>query len=507
MTEMDDSLSAIYRRYLPPLAILLFLSLLALLGCEKKSSTEKAPDEARPAALKPEETKPAGINIKEIRLAVIPEDYDKLGNIIFSADGQQVFYAARKKDRDFIVVATKSGENIGPAYESRSFLVTSLDGRRFAFGGKKGKKKYLVVDNKELKALYYKEVAPSAFSPDGRLVACEVEDREKKEWFIVVSDGEKEVYRSRAYPDTFRQPSFSPNGRLLVYELGEKNKRIVFFFDLAARKIIKEWLCIDSERVGKISFSSDSSRVIFDAQKDGRNFLVLQDVALDEERKTEFPYTSAGQFVLSLDGEKIAYVVNKEGRHFLVVSPWESPAQGKESGPYEAVVPAIFSPDSTIVAYHAMKKGKWRIVVGDKEGPEYDGVGGSAVFTPDGAKIAYPVNKGGHQDKRGFIGGKWVMAVSPTGKPAAVKEGPLYDMVVTPVFSPDGRRIAYRARKGPMENAKRFIVIADAETGKVIKEGSVGDEIWPPVWSADGKATAYGARQGRELWWRVEAVK
>ena len=47
-----------------------------------------------------------------------------------------------------------------------------------------------------------------------------------------------------------------------------------------------------------------------------------------------------------------------------------------------------------------------------------------------------------------------------------------------------------------MENAKRFIVIADAETGKVIKEGRMGDEVWPPVWSADGKAVAYGARIG-----------
>jgi len=43
-----------------------------------------------------------------------------------------------------------------------------------------------------------------------------------------------------------------------------------------------------------------------------------------------------------------------------------------------------------------------------------------------------------------------------------------------------------------MEEGKRFIVIADAETGKVIKEGPVGDEIWPPVWSADGKGSITG---------------
>jgi len=58
-----------------------------------------------------------------------------------------------------------------------------------------------------------------------------------------------------------------------------------------------------------------------------------------------------------------------------------------------------------------------------------------------------------------------------------------------------------------MEAAKRFIVIADAETGKVIKEGRAGDEVWPSVWSADGKQVAYGARIGRELWWKVERVE
>jgi hypothetical protein len=57
-----------------------------------------------------------------------------------------------------------------------------------------------------------------------------------------------------------------------------------------------------------------------------------------------------------------------------------------------------------------------------------------------------------------------------------------------------------------MEKARRFIVIADAGTGKVIKEGPIGDEIWPPVWSADSKAVGYGAKIGRELWWKVEKL-
>ena len=64
----------------------------------------------------------------------------------------------------------------------------------------------------------------------------------------------------------------------------------------------------------------------------------------------------------------------------------------------------------------------------------------------------------------------------------------------------------YGGKADGLEEARRFIVIADAETGKVIKEGRVGDEVWPPVWSADGKTAAYGARIGGELWWKVEKL-
>jgi Tol biopolymer transport system component len=481
-----------------PLAFLLLLSLPPLSGCEKKAPPQKAPEAAKPSATILEAIKPGEINLKETRLATIPEDYDKWSNITFSADGQQAFYKARKKDREFIVVSSTGGENTGPAYESISWLVASLDGRRFAFGGGKGGKKYLVVDNKEQRDLYHEEVAPSSFSPNGRFVACEVGGLKEKKWFIFVSDGEKEVYRSRVYSDTFRPPVFSPDGRLLVYELGKMDKeRTVFFLDVSAGKIIKERLYTDYQ-TGKFSFSSDSSRVIYNVQKEGKNFLVLHDFALNEERKIELPYASSGQFVLSPDGKQIPYIVTKEGKQYLVVSPWENPERGKEYGPYDAITSPIFGPGSTIATYNAVKEGKWRSVVGDREGAKYDGIGGGAppVFSSDGAKIAYPAMKNG----------KWFMVVSPAGKPSAVKEGPAYDMVVTPVFSPDGKYIAYRVRRGSMENAERFIVIADTETGKVIKEGQTGDEIWPPVWSADNKAAAYGARIGRELWWKVETL-
>jgi Tol biopolymer transport system component len=74
-------------------------------------------------------------------------------------------------------------------------------------------------------------------------------------------------------------------------------------------------------------------------------------------------------------------------------------------------------------------------------------------------------------------------------------------MVVTPVFSPDGRHLAYRARK----NGKRFVVLADREAS-VVKEGPVHDAVWQPVFSTDGKHVAYGAVVDNGIWWKVETV-
>ena len=497
-----DSLSTI-SRCPTPLVVFLLALLFAVYGCERIPPQKKAPVAAEST----------GMDHQETRLAAIPKEYEQWRNIAFSADGRKVFYKGKKKAEEFMVAASTSGEKTSLGYENISWLIMSPDGRRCAFGGGKSGKERLVIDTKELTELYHHDVvAPNSFSPDGRFVAVEVGNDKEKEWFITLIDGEKEVYRSQVFPDSFRRPHFSADGRLMVYELGsdkdkeENQKRTLFFLDVNARKIIKKRMYADC-RIGNLSFSSDSSRVIYDMQKQGKCFLVLQDFALNVERTAELPYIKADNFLLSPDGKQILYVATKDEKQYLVVSPWESPAQGTLKGPYEAIGSSVFGPDSKKAIYQAVKDGKWRKVVGDKEGAAYDGIGESSAFSPDGAKMAYPAMKGtGGGAQESMMGGKWFMAISPVGKPEAAVEGPVYDMVVTPVFSPDNRRIAYRARKGSMEKARRFIVIADAETGKVRKEGPIGEEIWPPVWSVDSKVVGYGAKNGRELWWKVEKL-
>jgi dipeptidyl aminopeptidase/acylaminoacyl peptidase len=71
-------------------------------------------------------------------------------------------------------------------------------------------------------------------------------------------------------------------------------------------------------------------------------------------------------------------------------------------------------------------------------------------------------------------------------------EGPLYDFVSDPVFSPDGRQVAYRAWK----YYKWFIVAGS-------REGRRFDWVSDPAFSPDGTKIAFAAQDGREFWWKV----
>lgn len=490
---------------------ILFLLVLSL-SCENSTKPRKAvprgtskTDDKRP------DNAVKNINTKSIKLATIPDSYEKWDHISFRSDGLQVLYKAIDGAKEFVVVSSEKGEIRGPRFESISSIIMDSEGARFAYTGKKNSKIYFVVDNQIITTPDDHEVLPAAVSQDGH-VACENVDKVSNEWFISVWDGKREIFRSPGYPDTFRRPFFSPDGRRLLFELGDEQGRFVFFADVTAKTIVnKDALCAGCV-AGNIVFSADSGRVIYDVNDKGRYFLVLYDFTTRKRKEIALPYPAATNFFLAPDGSRFAYTATKTGGYFLVSSAWENPNKRNEKGPYEGVVPPVFSRESDIFAYLVMKDGRWMNVVGAQESNVfYDGLAGAPVFSTDHErKIAYPAMKAEVPATPGMrtkeLKGTWFMVVSPVDKPSSVKTGPEYDMVVSPVFSPDGSMIAYRARKGPMERAERFIVIADADTGKVIKEGPVGDEIWPPIWSEDGKAVGYGARIGRELWWKVEKL-
>lgn len=149
----------------------------------------------------------------------------------------------------------------------------------------------------------------------------------------------------------------------------------------------------------------------------------------------------------------------------------------------------LFSPDGRSAAY-VVRKGaeddpdvKCFVVVGDRKGPEVSWVGavkgtcatcgqGTLVFSPDGKRLAYAVRIGPLQ------GGREGVVVDG-------EIGPLFDEVSDPMFSSDSRRIAYEAR----EKGRKFAVFDNEPAGREY------DEADRPVFSPDSKRMAYCVRR------------
>ena len=106
------------------------------------------------------------------------------------------------------------------------------------------------------------------------------------------------------------------------------------------------------------------------------------------------------------------------------------------------------------------------------------------MYSGDSGLHAYAARKGNN----------WFVVVNG-------KEGPAFDRVVTPMFSPDGSRLVYRAR----QDGKRFVVVADAN-GKVIRQHPAYEQVFPVAFTADGNSVAYGVKDGRKLIWKVDPV-
>jgi Tol biopolymer transport system component len=81
------------------------------------------------------------------------------------------------------------------------------------------------------------------------------------------------------------------------------------------------------------------------------------------------------------------------------------------------------------------------------------------------------------------------------------KEGPFFERVVTPHFSPDGKFLVYRAR----QDNKRFVVVADP-SGKIIKRLPSYERVFDTTFTEDGASVAYGVKDGNQIMWKVEKL-
>lgn len=129
-------------------------------------------------------------------------------------------------------------------------------------------------------------------------------------------------------------------------------------------------------------------------------------------------------------------------------------------------------------AYKIERNGKWCVIFKGTEGPCYDSVS-NPVFSPDGTQFAYVAEKDG----------QWVVVLSDNTETLA------YDGVSSIVFSPDGTSVAIVAEKEENE-----LVIVDGKEGKEYADISTL-ETWSGtdgqvVFNPDSDEVAYKVEEG-----------
>jgi len=178
----------------------------------------------------------------------------------------------------------------------------------------------------------------------------------------------------------------------------------------------------------------------------------------------------------------LAYVAKKSGKSFLVMN-------GKEEQIPEGEYPwaPVVRPDS---------KGAGLVIVGS------NGAFMHQAFSDDKIKgnrykecadLTYSSNGRSHAYVA-IKNERFLIVVNG-------KEGPVFDRVISPQFSPDGKLLVYRARKAD----KRFVVVADT-SGKIIKEHPHYDRVFETAFTEDGKSVAYGVVDGNRIMWKVEKL-
>lgn len=417
---------------------------------------------------------------KDVKKQVTQNTQTAYFHVELVRSGKGVAYIAKVGDKLRVVHNGKPGKLYGDIDATK--LAVSQDGQHVAYGASYGSsqgagsaiatgiKWFIVRDGIEIGP--FDALGPPVFSPDGQHIAFECKIGERWKMFV----------DTKSFGDAFSyidKPLFSSDSKMLLFgETGEASRtpRVVFTdLEFKQQRVIEQG-------GGPLAVSPDLTRAAAIQEHNNKRRVVEFALNLTGKVKEGALYDEISSMVFSADGTSLVYRAKRGDATFLIMN-------GKEERLPEGEYPwpPVIKPGNAGVG----------IAIVGKDGAylyqAFGGGGASAqryreiadvVYSSDGKIHAYVAIKND----------QFLIVVND-------KEGPVYDRVISPQLSPDGKFLVYRARR---ENS-RFVVVADA-TGKVISEHPGYQRVFETTFTKDGESVAYGAIDEKQIMWKVEKL-
>lgn len=368
----------------------------------------------------------------------------------------------------------------------------SPDGRHVAWIATVGGAPHAAIDGEVGRG--FAELDAPLFAPDGSRAAFRGKlPGVAGAWAVVIDD---EVVAEAEFIGPL---AFSPDGARLAFWEVDAQEDALTCVDAGTGKRWKRGrrVSLVDEAAGLPSFSADGKRVIASAKGAEEHVLVLATRAGSKVVVESKGWLTAPR--MSPKGREFAYVEYDEGAspaRMFTVRGKKRLSTSMDGGGF-----GVYSPDGRKFAYLVRKDGKTGVAIDSDSSskPIYYGVV-EIAWHPGSERVAFVANHegpslvaaNGESFEEG--GGMWFAVDRAVGAKDG-EEGPGFVEVDALVYIPAGDHLAYRARRG----LRWMVVVGEARS-------EVYDEVGPPVFSPDGTKVAFGARRGRELLWRVLEV-
>lgn len=343
-----------------------------------------------------------------------------------------------------------------------------------------------------------------ALSPDGQTIAL---DLMGILWTMPVGGGP--LRRLSGDFDDLGQPDWSPDGRRIIFQ----SYRTGLFKLWSVAADGSDWqqhtdgIDIDDREP---RWSPDGRTVAFSSDRSGRYAIHLLDIATGRVSQLSKGTSQDSQPAWSPDGKRIAYVA--DSRRLLVtdllgnaeeVDSTPAPPGQRRGSDLRAVRPAeiyapSFAPDGSL-AHVRIDAKTTRIVHNGQTLAEADDL---YPFRPgwlaDGGLVYGATGKVRRQDAAGAVAILPFTATVPVSRTRYRKKSRDFDStgphpvvgIGSPVLSPDGRQIAFRALNDI------WVMTVGGKPRRAVSGPYYKSD---PAWAPDGKSLAYSTDRGGEL--------